>query len=180
MILETDRLRLKALSREDLEDFYDYASNPSVGNSSLWKPHENLEESKNILEEFVLSEEFFGIHHKLDEKMIGIIGLHQDELRTLDKTVCREIGYGINYKYWNKGYMTEAASEVIRYGFEELNLKIMTGTTSKRNTRSQNVMTKLNMKKEGILRMGWQDYKGQLQDKYCYSILREEFLQDKE
>ena len=48
--IETERLILRPWRLEDLEDLYQYAKNPEVGPNAGWKPHENLEESRKILE----------------------------------------------------------------------------------------------------------------------------------
>ena len=47
--IETDRLLLRPLTPDDLDDFYAYASVPGVGEMAGWKHHESLEESKTIL-----------------------------------------------------------------------------------------------------------------------------------
>ena len=48
--IETERLILRPWRLEDLKDLYQYAKNPEVGPNAGWKPHENLEESRKILE----------------------------------------------------------------------------------------------------------------------------------
>lgn len=174
--LETNRLILKKLSKNDLEDFYEYGRNPLVGSKSIWKPHENLRESGEILDEFIRDDEYIGIHHKNDEKLIGILGLHEDSSRKLDSKLSRELGYGINHKYWNSGYMTEACFRILKYLFVELGLEIITATTSIENKSSQRVMEKIGMKKEGIIRYGWINYKGDIKDKFIASIIRGEYF----
>ena len=175
MLIKTERLILKDLSMEDLEGFFEYASNKEVGTRSTWKPHESLEESREILGEFVDSKEFFSIYTREDGKFIGIVGLHEDELKRMPKEKCREIGYGLHYDYWGKGYMAEASKEVIKFAFENLGLELITGYTSKENKRSKRVLEKIGLKYEGLLRKAWHNYKGDYRDRYCYSILREEY-----
>lgn len=175
MVIETERLILKDLEMNDLEDFFTYARDKNVGSRSTWKPHESIEESREILEEFVASGEFFGIHHKEDGLMIGVVGLHEDELSRMPRTRCREIGYGLNYNYWSRGYMTEAARLVLVYAFEKLGLDLVTGYTSENNERSKRVLSKIGLNFEGILKLGWHNYKGDYRDRYSYSLTREEF-----
>ncbi len=176
MLIETERLILKDLSMEDLGGFFEYASNKEVGSRSTWKPHESLEESRQILEEFVESGEFFGIHTRETGKFIGLVGLHEDELKRMPREKCREIGYGLHYDYWARGYMAEACREVVCYAFEDLGLEILTGYTSRGNERSKRVLEKIGLRYEGLLRKAWHNYKGEYKDRYCYSILREEYL----
>lgn len=175
MILETERLILRPLAMEDLEDFYSYAGHREVGARSTWKPHESLEESREILREFVDSGEFFAIQHRQDGILIGVAGLHQDDIRSLGRDRCRELGYGLNYDYWGQGYMTEACRELVAYGFRELGIEILTAATSSGNRASQRVLEKLGLRLDGVLRLAWVNYKGDYRDKYCYSLLREEY-----
>ena len=74
-VLETDRLILRAFEEDDLDDFYEYASVPGVGEMAGWKHHENKEESKKILDMFIEGDKTFAIYHKKDNKIIGSIGI---------------------------------------------------------------------------------------------------------
>lgn len=174
--LETERLIIRKVDSSNLEDFYQYASNKAVGENSTWKPHSSRKESEDILNLFIKEDEYLGIHHKKDGKMIGILGLHSDPIRELEEHLCRELGYGLNYDYWNKGYMTEACFKILEYGFKELNLVIITATTSIINKKSQRVIEKIGMRKEGIIRYGWTNYKSEINHKYIASITREEYF----
>ena len=51
MELETKRLRLRPLTEQDAEGLFAYCSHPDVGPAAGWKPHETLEESREILEQ---------------------------------------------------------------------------------------------------------------------------------
>ena len=53
VILHTERLVLRPWQQEDLNDFYAYASVDGVGQMAGWKPHENKEESQQILNSFI-------------------------------------------------------------------------------------------------------------------------------
>lgn len=174
--IESERLVLKKLSIYDLKDFYEYASNEFVGGSSTWKPHSSLEESRKILSIFLDEGEYLGIHHREDKKMIGILGLHPDPLRELDPSICRELGYGLNYNYWGRGYMTEACLGLLDYVFSEGGLELLTASTSIDNKKSQRIMEKLGMKKEGFIRYGWINYRDEVKDKYLASITRDEYF----
>ena len=70
--------------------------------------------------------------------------------------------------------MTEVCDLVIDYGFSNMNLEIITGYTSEHNKKSQNVMEKVGMTREGVLKKAWINYRGEVYSKYCYSILKEE------
>ncbi|HEX2138958.1 MAG TPA: GNAT family N-acetyltransferase [Woeseiaceae bacterium] len=61
------------------------------------------------------------------------------------------LGYWIGVPYWGRGYATEAAVAVIRYGFEELGLHKITAQHMTGNPASARVMVKAGMQREGEL-----------------------------
>jgi [ribosomal protein S5]-alanine N-acetyltransferase len=85
-----------------------------------------------------------------------------------------EIGYWIAVEQWNRGYATEAAREVIRYGFEELNLNRIFAMYFARNAASGRVMQKLGMRQEGLLREHMVKW-GERIDVELYGILRRDW-----
>jgi ribosomal-protein-alanine N-acetyltransferase len=90
-----------------------------------------------------------------------------------------EIGYVIGRKYWGEGLMTEAVKEVIRFGFERMNLNRIQATCFPENIGSYRVMEKAGMKFEGTLREQM-FIKGRFQDLKLYSILRKEYYEQGE
>jgi ribosomal-protein-alanine N-acetyltransferase len=64
-------------------------------------------------------------------------------------TPCVEIGWRLRKEAWGYGYATEAAKECLRHGFEGLGLEKVYSFTAALNTRSENVMKKIGMKKAG-------------------------------
>ena len=84
-----------------------------------------------------------------------------------------EIGYWIGKPYWSQGYCTEAAREVVRYGFEVLNLNRIQARHMTKNPASGRVMEKVGMKYEGRLRQSLLRW-DQFEDVAIYSILRDE------
>ena len=86
-----------------------------------------------------------------------------------------EIGYWIAKPYWGRGYCTEAARAMLRYGFEELGLNRIFAEYMGSNPASGRVMEKLGMKCEGRLRQHVKKW-GEFQDMIVYSILESEYL----
>lgn len=66
--LETENLLLKMYSRDDAEDLYKYAKNPNVGPVAGWKPHENTEESLEIIEKMFIPTEAWAIREKGNDR----------------------------------------------------------------------------------------------------------------
>ncbi len=136
-VLETERLVLRPLVPEDVDDVFAYCSNPDVGPDAGWPPHRTREDARVFVEIIASEPHVFGIFEKLSATgakgrgyrsaasestgpCIGSIGLIRDpQRRNVD---CLMLGYALAQPAWGKGYMTEASNEVLRYGFEELGL----------------------------------------------------------
>ena len=75
---------------------------------------------------------------------IGYIGL---SIPAFDAhfTPCVEIGWRLAAECWGRGLATEGAREVVRYAFEELELREVVAFTVPGNVRSRRVMEKLGM-----------------------------------
>lgn len=56
-----------------------------------------------------------------------------------------EIGWRLAFEHWGTGLATEAASRVLRFGFERLGLEEIISMTVPANQRSRRVMEKLHM-----------------------------------
>ena len=91
-----------------------------------------------------------------------------------DKPRQGDLGYLLDRRYWGRGYATEAARAVLRYGFQELNLHRIYATCRPANVASWHVMEKLGMRREGhLVQHRWM--KGRWQDSYLYAILDHEW-----
>mgnify|MGYP005870764683 CR=1 FL=1 len=58
--LETPQLILRDWAEEDAKDLYRYAKDPEAGPAAGWKPHENMEESREVAKMFIREGEFWG------------------------------------------------------------------------------------------------------------------------
>lgn len=176
-VLETERLILRPWRLEDAADMYAYAKNPNVGPNAGWKPHESVEESKAILESWIHSDEeedIWAIVPKEMGRACGSIGLHQDGRRP-GVPNCRELGYVLGQEQWGKGYMTEAAKAVLRYGFAELGLELIAVRHHLHNQRSRRVIEKCGFHYEGTMRQYSRLYDGTILDGCFYSLTAQEF-----
>ena len=123
VVLKTDRLTLRPWRESDLTDFYAYASVDGVGQMAGWLPHQNIEESREILTRFIEGRKTFALEHQ--GKVIGSLGVETyrealyPELATLQG---RSIGYILSKDYWGQGLMPEAVKAVIDWLFEEVRL----------------------------------------------------------
>ena len=144
--LKTKRLLLRKFNMNDLEDFYDYASNEQITKYLTWNPHQSKEESQKILENIFAKYDNktfrWAIILKKENKLIGSIDVVN--LNIADEIV--EIGYALNVNYHNNGFMTEAFKEVINYLFNEVNVKEIRACFQIENTASFKVMQKCGFK----------------------------------
>lgn len=176
--LETERLTLKMFTLEDAEELYAYARNPNVGPHAGWSPHKSVHESKEIIKRLFIPVETWAIRLKDQDRVIGSIGLEHDKYRPDANS--KELGYSLAEEFWRQGIMTEAAKEVIRFGFEELALEQIGICTGTANIRSQSVIRKCGFKYEGTIRRTYKIYDGTLRDSMVYSLLKEEYEAMKE
>lgn len=174
-ILETERLLLRKITVDDAEDMFVYGSDPEVSTYVTWCQHQTLSDTKEFID-FILNQYEagriapWGIEYKETGKLIGTI----DFVSWNTNHQFAEIGYVIAREYWGKGITTEAATELIRLGFEKMDLVRIQAKCFVENIGSERVMEKAGMSFEGIIRKGML-IKGNHWDLKMYSILKEEY-----
>jgi ribosomal-protein-alanine N-acetyltransferase len=143
--LETSRLFLRSFCEDDLDDFYEYARVPGVGEMAGWPHHESIETSKRILKSFIEEKEVFAVQYKHTGKVIGSLGLHyswaNDDQRYSGMR-SKEIGYVISRNYWGQGLALEAVKPVIAMCFQEYDCEIITCGHFSTNNQSRRVIEK--------------------------------------
>lgn len=149
-VLETQRLILREFNKNDLTDFYEYASVDGVGEMAGWSHHENIETTKEILNSFIKDNKVFAIVYKENNKVIGSLGVEkygmEDKLDEFKNLYGREIGYVLSKDYWGKGLMKEAVKCVINYLFDECNLDFIICGYYLFNNQSKRVQEKCGFK----------------------------------
>lgn len=170
-MLETDRLRLRPFQLEDAQAVRELAGDYEIAKTTLNIPHPYPE---GAAEEWILSQStavatgtgrHFAIVLKANDMYIGSMGLgiHRTHQRA-------EIAYFIGRPYWGKGYATEAAQQVLRYGFTELGLHRIFAFAFTDNPASTRVMEKIGMTYEGTL-VGHVCKWGEMKDLAAYGII---------
>lgn len=172
-ILETNRLILRPFALTDLPAFYGYASKHNIGPSAGWKPHESIDESLDILKRFVNAETLWAITLKSNSKLIGSIGLHDDNHRRNNKA--RSLGYVLDDEYWGQGFVAEASKRVIRYAFEEMDVEIISATHYPFNERSKRVIEKCGFTYEATIKKATVRYDGLVLDDVVYRLDKDYF-----
>lgn len=173
--LETPRLILRRLEMRDAPDLFDYSRDPQVAKHVLWDAQTSVSEARAyvryMLRRYRAGEPAsWGIEEKETGRVVGTIGYMWYQR---DNNAC-EVGYSLARRRWNRGYMTEALAEVLRFSFEELGVHRVEAQHEVENAASGAVMRKCGMRKEGTLR-GRLYNKGRYVDVDLYAMLREDY-----
>ncbi len=111
----------------------------------------------------------FALELREDGVLVGAMGIDVEE--THERA---ELGYWVGAPYWGRGYATEAAVAVLRYGFDELGLNRIYAYHFANNPASGRVMQKIGMTYEGRRRQHTLKW-GEFLDNEAYGILRREW-----
>lgn len=136
---------LRPVKRDDALSIFLYAGDEKTTTYMLWGPNTYSDTLRYVeatleLDQKVIKTIYrFAIILKHSDDLIGMIDL------TLKNTHVGELGYILNQAYWGRGYTTEAARIMIKYGFQTLGLTKIIATCDKRNIASYKVMEKLGM-----------------------------------
>lgn len=150
--LETDRLVLRALRDDDLDQLILMLNNENVSKQVLsiaypFTMKHAQERLQSILEGYTKREMFvFSIALRENDLVIGQIGLHPHV-----KHNHAEIGYVLGEPYWGKGFMTEAIHKVLEYGLKDRKFHKIIATHYIDNPASGRCMAKAGMNLEGEL-----------------------------
>ncbi len=122
--LTTERLILRPWEESDAKSLYKYAKNPNVGPIAGWPVHQSEEDSLNVIKNVLSVDETYAVTLKDNDEPIGSIGLLIGKCSNIDIADNEgEIGYWMAEEFWGQGIMPEATKELIRHGFEDLNLQ---------------------------------------------------------
>ncbi len=177
VILESKRLVLRKFCPDDWRDIYEYLSLEEV---VRYEPY-NLrseEECKEIAISRSKGEDFWAVCLKGSTKVIGNVYFHrEDPIEFLTYS----IGYVFNPLYHGKGYATEAAQRMLRYGFEDMKAHRIVARCDQGNSPSLRLLERLSMRREGdYLKPAFlkktPDGQPIWHDLYEYSILHEEWF----
>jgi RimJ/RimL family protein N-acetyltransferase len=176
-MLKDEKIVLRPVRRTDMEYFLKWFNDPEVIQYlGQYLPMTEMAEEKFIEELGTAGAgtRVLFVIESVDGKNntpIGIIGLsniHPKDHRAI-------FGIAIGEKdYWSKGYGTEAANLIIRYGFEQLNLHRINSSAISFNERSLRLHLRVGFKEEGRQREAV--FKnGEYHDHVMFGLLREEW-----
>ena len=170
MIAETDRLILRRFHEKDLDDLYEYLSDPEVVRFEPYMPMGRQEAAQN-LEWRISTEEMIAVELKSSHKMIGNIYLGKRDFDAV------EIGFVFNRKYWGQGYAKESCCALIKNIFSGGAHRIF-AECDPQNSGSWRLLEALGFEKEAHLKENvyfWKDEVGKpiWKDTYIYAKLND-------
>jgi len=149
-VLETPRLRLRRFGPGDAAAVFNLVSDLAVAKWTARIPHPY---------ERVMTDEWlrdtdrrmadgngiaFAIETRAAGELIGSAGLDFETAPGL-----AEIGYYLGRAHWGRGFMSEAAEALLRFGFETLNLAAVRGEVMPDNAASLSVLDKMGFDRLG-------------------------------
>jgi [ribosomal protein S5]-alanine N-acetyltransferase len=152
--LETERLHIREVLTSDIDGFLRY-----MGEERYWRdvPIEPptvasiaalLDGSIGSRAKNPRTDYFMAAIDKLTSELVGEAILHVRSSRWRQG----EIGWGVSASRSGQGFATEIGRAMLRYGFAEIGLHRIFAQCRAENLASRQVMAKLGMREEGVLR----------------------------
>ncbi|AKI97833.1 GNAT family N-acetyltransferase [Kosmotoga pacifica] len=176
-MLEGSLVRLRAYSREDIEQAWKYFNdfevkkylNPGIPfpikleEEYSW--YENLSSSKDTYS--------FAIERKEDKRYIGGCGVNSVDWKNSNA----KVGIFLGRPYWSKGYGTDAMKVLLRFIFTEMNLHKVLLNVYSFNERAMKSYKKCGFVEEGRLRE--QIFRmGRYYDTIIMGLLKKDFTEN--
>jgi len=175
--IRTKRLLLRPYARADVDAVYAYQRLPEVHRYLYTEPR-SLAEVEALVAERAGAGALTGPGQPLNlvadladtGQLVGdcVLFWHSQEHEQ------GEIGYTLNPAYHGRGLATEAATALLRLGFDGLALHRVTGRLDARNVASARVLERAGLRREAHL-IENEFVKGEWTDELIYAILRREW-----
>ena len=136
--IETERLRLRAWSMQDMQGFLLFAADPEVMMAAGSKPVLSADEARAELRRSVNDPYAYAITLKSTGEIVGKIKYQRDNSRYNVHSI--SIGYELARRYWGNGYMTEALRSMVRNAFDVMQVDLVAIGHFTENDRSRRVI----------------------------------------
>lgn len=170
-VLEGKRLLLRPVGLVDSSDMFEYASDEET-TRFVFETHRDRAMTEEAIANYFMAAPAgkYALVVKETKKMIGTIDIRPN---LTDRIA--EIGYTLNKNYGGNGYMTEAGKLITALAFDVLEMEKVFAMHDILNPASGEVMKRLGMQPEGVLRRH-KVFKGRSCDMAYYGILKEEYF----
>jgi RimJ/RimL family protein N-acetyltransferase len=148
-ILVTPRLILQPLSQNDAESYYELCADPVVMRTIGSGLPLDEDTAKAELAEFIAAavRDQFGMYAVIERRssrMIGRCGIRVNAFGNVLEIVLERMS-------WGKGYAAEAAAEVLRHAFYDLDLNALIALPQPDDERAKSIARKLGMRPAGLV-----------------------------
>ena len=178
-LIETERLRLRKISRKDVNEIFFLRSDKRVLHYLDKAPAKTKKDAYDFIKIVHNAEKnadgiTWGITLKNIEKIIGTIGFW----RMQKEHYRAEIGYILHPDYWGKGITQEAIAVVIKYGFEVMKLHSIEANVNPDNTASIRLLEKNGFVREAYFKENYY-FDGKFLDSAIYSLIISDYEKNK-
>lgn len=145
-VLETPRLVLNHFCEEDApEMFGNWASDPEVTRWMRWKPHKNVEETRELVRGWVAGYAqpdyyHWAIRRREDRVLMGSLGIFYGDEK--GEPFAWDPGYCLGQRFWNHGYASEALAATVNWFVKATGCKELRCCHAVENAASGRVMEK--------------------------------------
>ena len=177
MDLETKRLTLSKLSKNDIPLIHELNSREDVARYNTLGIPDSLETTAKYLEPIILAGHFdaprmysWALRTKEDQQFIGELGMSL----FAERFKRAEIYYNLLPEFWGKGYASEAVEGLLNFGFNTLKLHRIEAGVATENERSIKLLERLGMQYEGRHRKIL-PINGEWKDNFHYAMLETDY-----
>lgn len=154
---------LRDFEFEDEEAVHAFAGDPEVTRFTEWGPN-SRKDTRAFVRDYVVGaadpgRTAFNLAAVVDGVVVGSVAIWVEDAGHLRGG----IGFVFHPAVWGRGYATEAAEELVRFGFAELGLHRIAATCHPENAGSARVLVKAGLRPEGrmrdhlLVRGAWRD-----------------------
>lgn len=143
---ETERLKLRNLTINDLEDMLELSQQYEANEMAQYDQQypQTVEGMNEVMEFLSTGDSFAAVELKSKQKFIGLLQIQRK--KHFEDEVVHGLGYVFNSEYQGKGYASEACKEILAYLFEEMRIDKCTAGTAAVNVKSRKLLDKLGFK----------------------------------
>jgi len=144
--ITTERLLIRPINQGDYGELQAIILDPQIVKYMRYRDVKTPANFKQLFENHFLKEVqyTFGIEEKVSHKLIGFYEFHPEAGVGI-------LSYALSQEAWGYGYVAEAGSAMMQYGFEVLNFDKIEAHYAHLNPRSGRVMEKMGMSEIGVV-----------------------------
>ena len=178
IFLETDRLRLRRFTVDDVDNLVELDSDPAVMRYLTGKPTPRAVVQERMPRLIDAEKAVPGIWAAVERSTGSFLGWFELSRPKGAEPGVVELGYRLRRSAWGHGYATEGSRALVRKGFAELGVQRVVAFTMAVNAGSRRVMEKAGLRYVRTFHEQWDDpVDGTEHGEVEYALTRAEWLQ---